>query len=592
MTSPLEERPAIASTARLPACSGCAGHRAGAVRGISLKLRSSSLLRPLFLGLAGLVCLAGLAAWRHDILLLAAAVVAAGAAAWILAARARRSGQDEQHVRVLRAKEAFLSALVNNTDDLLLAVDRDLRVTMMNEALRAAIERNYGFALQLGDDVYRMVVPERRAELEAVFSRALQGERQRVESSFRLPNGRQVSQDEAYNPIRDADGRVTGVSIFVHDVSAQRRAAQTIQSIVNGTAAALGEAFFRSLVRELAAAVGTRYALVGELLGGEVAQIRTVAVAVGGAVAENFDYVLSGTPCEARDRGGHPVLSRRLVRRRSRSTACCARWGCKAIWAWLLRGASGQVLGLLAVLDDRPMRDSAFARTLLGVFAARAGAELDRLRSESEKRRALAILEEATDLVAWSDPGRPHPLHERGAAAGARLEPGCAAGRAAHRGVPHALGAPAHPGCRHPDRGEPRHVGRRDGGDRRRRRAQADVAADHGASRRFRRGRVPVHDHARSHRAEARRGGPARARGRAADGAAGRQSGKLGTRPVQQPLDLVRGDLSHRRRRSQQLRADSRIPVRESAPRGPAAAEASLGGCAGRAVARSPSTIA
>jgi PAS domain S-box-containing protein len=41
---------------------------------------------------------------------------------------------------------------------------------------------------------------------------------------------------------------------------------------------------------------------------------------------------------------------------------------------------------------------------LLGVFAARAGAELDRLRLESEKRRAVAILEEATDLVAWSDP--------------------------------------------------------------------------------------------------------------------------------------------------------------------------------------------
>ena len=83
-------------------------------------------------------------------LLLAATVVAGGAIAWILAARARRTGQDEQYVRILRAKEAFLSALVNNTDDLLLAVDRDLRVTMMNEALRAAIERNYGFCAPAG----------------------------------------------------------------------------------------------------------------------------------------------------------------------------------------------------------------------------------------------------------------------------------------------------------------------------------------------------------------------------------------------------------------------------------------------------------
>jgi diguanylate cyclase (GGDEF)-like protein/PAS domain S-box-containing protein len=305
--------------------------------------------------------------------------------------------------QAVRTKEALLSALVNNTDDLLLAVDRDLRLTMMNEALRSAIERNYGFVPALGDDVYRMVVPERRAELETVFSRALQGERQQVESSFRLPNGRQVSQDEAYNPILDADGRVTGISIFVHDVSAQRRAAHTIQSIVNGTSATLGEAFFRSLVCELAAAVGTRYALVGELLGAEVAQIRTVAVAVAGVVADNFDYVLSGTPCEGVIREGTQFYAQGLLDAFP-TNSMLRQMGVQSYLGVALRGASGQVLGLLAVLDDQPMRDSTLARTLLGVFAARAGAELDRLLSESEKRRALAILEEATDLVAWSDP--------------------------------------------------------------------------------------------------------------------------------------------------------------------------------------------
>ena len=484
-----------------------------------MKRRSASVPRPLLFVLAALACLAGLAAWRHDVLLLTAGLAAAVAVVWILTARAGRGGRDEaQYVRILfdespipaaitrpadgtfidanaaflemigrpreevigatsvevglwsssrrraegikdllalgtlrereapfrkktgelgyalfsvqmteingeqrvlllmqditprkraeealRAKEALLSALVNNTDDLLLAVDRDLRVIMMNNALREAVERNYGFIPALGDDVHRLVVPERAAELEGVFSRALQGQRQQVESSFRLPNGRQVSQDEAYNPILDGDGRVTGISIFVHDVSAQRRAAQTIQSIVNGTAAALGEAFFRSLVCELAAAVGTRYALVGELHCAEVAQIRTVAVAVAGAVAENFDYVLSGTPCEGVIKEGFQFFPHGLLEAFP-ANSMLREMGVESYLGVALRGASGQVLGLLAVLDDRPMRDSGLARTLLSVFAARAGAELDRLRSESEKQRALAILEEATDLVSWSDP--------------------------------------------------------------------------------------------------------------------------------------------------------------------------------------------
>jgi diguanylate cyclase (GGDEF)-like protein/PAS domain S-box-containing protein len=381
---------------------------AASAREISLKLRLPTVA-PLLFGLGGVACLAVLAAWRRDVPLLAAAILGSGVIGWLLAVRVRQMRQHQQHLRsknaeeTVRAKEAFLAALVDNTDDLLLAVDRDLRVTMMNEALRAAVERNFGFALVPGDDVYRLVVPERRAELEAVFSRALQGERQRVERSFRLPNGKRVSQDEAYNPIRDSDGRVIGVSIFVHDVSAQRRAAQTIQAIVDGTAAALGEAFFRSLVCELAAAVGTRYALVGELLDGEIVQIRTVAVAVGGVVAPNFDYVLSGTPCEGVIKEGTQFYPDRLCEAFP-ANSMLREMGVQSYLGVVLRGASGQVLGLLAVLDDRPMRDSAVARTLLGVFAARAGAELDRLQSESEKRRALAILEEATDLVAWSDP--------------------------------------------------------------------------------------------------------------------------------------------------------------------------------------------
>jgi diguanylate cyclase (GGDEF)-like protein/PAS domain S-box-containing protein len=302
----------------------------------------------------------------------------------------------------VRAKEAFLTALVNNTDDLLLAVDRQLRITMMNDALRVAVQRNYGFELTLGDDVYRLVVPERRAELEGIFARALQGQRQHVESAFRLPSGRQVSQDEAYNPIVDTDGNVTGVSIFVHDVSAQRRAAQTIQSIVKGTAAALGEAFFRSLVRELAAAVGARYALVGELSEDRSPQIRTVAVSGDGGILDNFGYDLSHTPCAAVIRDGIQFYPEGLGQTFPEN-AMLRDLGIQSYLGVPLQDGAGQAIGLLAVLDDKAMRDSEFVRTLLGVFAARAGAELDRLRLESEKRRALAILEEATDLVAWSD---------------------------------------------------------------------------------------------------------------------------------------------------------------------------------------------
>src|SRR5688500_7898048 len=82
-------------------------------------------------------------------------------------------------------------------------------------------------------------------------------------------------------------------------------AEESLRRIVEGTAAATGRDFFRSLTRHLAAALGYRYAQVGELISPHPARIRTLAVWSsapadhrGGRFVDNFDYLLAGTPGE------------------------------------------------------------------------------------------------------------------------------------------------------------------------------------------------------------------------------------------------------------------------------------------------------
>jgi diguanylate cyclase (GGDEF)-like protein/PAS domain S-box-containing protein len=273
---------------------------------------------------------------------------------------------------------------------------------MMNEACKKAIAKNFGFELRVGDDIQRIVVPERSEELTRIFTRVLAGERCQVESEFKLPTGKLVYQDEAYKPVLDAAGRVTGISIFIHDVTGRRHVEQTIQAIVKGTSAAVGEPFFRALVTEVAAALGTRYALVGELLPGPGERIRTVAVSGDGAILENFAYDLANTPCSGVIAGGTQFHPRDLLSRFP-GNAMIADLGLESYLGVRLFAASGKPLGLLSVLDDRPMKHSEFARRLLSIFAGRAGAELERLQVEAEKQRTLAILEEADDLIGSSD---------------------------------------------------------------------------------------------------------------------------------------------------------------------------------------------
>jgi len=55
--------------------------------------------------------------------------------------------------------------------------------------------------------------------------------------------------------------------------------------------------------------------------------------------------------------------------------------------------AAGQVIGHIAVLDEEPMHDDAWAASVLSIFSARAGAELERLHAERELRAALVEVE-------------------------------------------------------------------------------------------------------------------------------------------------------------------------------------------------------
>lgn len=51
-----------------------------------------------------------------------------------------------------------------------------------------------------------------------------------------------------------------------------------------------------------------------------------------------------------------------------------------------LLDVDGKILGHLAVLDSRPLPDAPNDRALIRIFAARAAAELQRIRAEAEVR--------------------------------------------------------------------------------------------------------------------------------------------------------------------------------------------------------------
>jgi PAS domain S-box-containing protein len=152
-----------------------------------------------------------------------------------------------------------------------------------------------------------------------------------------------------------------------------------LRAIVEGTARHTGQEFFQSLVRHLATAVGTGYAFVAEFLGGT--RVRTLAYWVRDRHVDNVEWDVVGTPCEDVVRGNlchHPSG----VKDRFPDDEALVEWGIESYLGVPLCAATGEHLGHLAVFDPHPMPAEPRRLFTFRIFAARAAAELERLRFE------------------------------------------------------------------------------------------------------------------------------------------------------------------------------------------------------------------
>jgi PAS domain S-box-containing protein len=170
-----------------------------------------------------------------------------------------------------------------------------------------------------------------------------------------------------------------------------------LRAIVEGTARSTGRLFFESLVRHLATTIGVSYAFVGEFAGVKT-RVRTLAYWGRGEILPNIEFDLAGTPCEDVVRGGlchYPVGVQGMFPHDQDLIDL----GIESYLGVPLLDGEGSVLGHLAVCDERPMPPEPRRLFIFRIFAARAAAELERLRVEQRlvesERRYRELYEEA-----------------------------------------------------------------------------------------------------------------------------------------------------------------------------------------------------
>jgi len=171
---------------------------------------------------------------------------------------------------------------------------------------------------------------------------------------------------------------------------------KALLAVTQGVSAATGEAFFYALVQHFANVLAVDYTYIGLLVERDSDEaIQTIATCAQGQIVDNFEYLLRDTPCQA-------VLQQRKI--------CCYPSSVQALFphAPLLAplqiesymavpffDSTGTPLGLLGVMDGKPLENVQLAETLLSIFSMRIAAELERQWAEQKRIQMLAREQEA-----------------------------------------------------------------------------------------------------------------------------------------------------------------------------------------------------
>jgi PAS domain S-box-containing protein len=160
-----------------------------------------------------------------------------------------------------------------------------------------------------------------------------------------------------------------------------------LHGILEGTATETGEGFFDALVENLAKAMNTYGAWVTEYLR-ESRRLRALSFWLGGEFVHDYEYDIAGTPCEAVIETANLIHYPDNITDLFPDSSTLKEIGVVSFMGVALRDLDGKVLGHLAVIDKRPMPQEPRALALFHIFAARAAAEHQRLRAESEVRES------------------------------------------------------------------------------------------------------------------------------------------------------------------------------------------------------------
>ncbi len=213
--------------------------------------------------------------------------------------------------------------------------------------------------------------------------------------------GRRICLEIRNIPDKNDAGEVESVLVIARDITEQAEIEDALEFVAQRGWSQDGEPFHTALVRYLGKTLNVDYAIV-DRLADEPDEVETVAIYAKDKILPNLHYSLKGTPCEDVINGGLCFYASD-VRRHFPDDMMLSEMGVESYIGMPLWDSTGQVIGLIMVMDSKPIEDETAVTSLLQLVATRVAAELERERSEralkAREQEYRRLLEDSPDII-------------------------------------------------------------------------------------------------------------------------------------------------------------------------------------------------
>ncbi|WP_273266188.1 ATP-binding protein [Flexistipes sinusarabici] len=244
------------------------------------------------------------------------------------------------------------------------------------------------------------------SEAAAKIEKAAKNKEKSIELSYRLKT---VDGDyrwfrDVANLIYDENNNLSAIAGTAYDVDTEKRVNDAMNIIIAKTSRMQGVEYFNEIVKDIFQILQCKYVFIAKVKNENEAE--TVAFCKNGELTENFTFSIKNSPCST-DRDGTKCIYPHNLRLSFPECEMTRSLGIESFFGFQMFDETGNKIGLLAAMDDKPMEKEQIYQNILSLVSKRASLELERIgyinKLNDERERLHVIIKSIGDAVVVTD---------------------------------------------------------------------------------------------------------------------------------------------------------------------------------------------